>query len=135
MLVNARGERSALPDKGLFEQREPSGKRLINSVAMSCDCSDCLISGFGKRLIQIIGSITDRCNRLLRGGIKILPQQSGIIRKGSNGAFRGCGEMLADPVCLFGYCPERCIKRRGKALMQGFGAACEVRGGLLRHLY
>jgi len=70
MLVDAVGNRSALSDDGFLEHQQAAGEGFIDPVGMSSDRIDCFIRGFREALVEIIGLIADRRDRLLRGRVK-----------------------------------------------------------------
>ena len=71
-VVDAVGDRPALFDDGFLEHQQAAGEGFVDPVGMSRDGIDCFIRGFREALVEIIGLIADRRDRLLRGRVEIL---------------------------------------------------------------
>ncbi len=60
----------ALLDDGLFEHQQASSEGFIDPVAMGRDRIDGFIRGFHEPIVEIIGLIANRSDRLLRGRLR-----------------------------------------------------------------
>ena len=72
MRVDSVGGLPALFNDGFLEHQQAAGEGFVDPVGMSCDGIDCFIRGFREALVEIIGLIANRRNRLLRGRVEIL---------------------------------------------------------------
>ena len=66
MLVDAAGDCPALSDNGFLEHQEPAGEGVVDPVTMGRGRIDRFIRGFREAIVEIVGLIADRSDRLLR---------------------------------------------------------------------